>query len=184
MKVGYARVSSIDGSQDTGLDTQIELLKRHGCERIFSESQSGTSTDKRLKLKECLGFVREGDEFTFTRVDRVCRNSLDLQLLVKDLCDRGIILTATEQPISTKDATSKCFLDMLGVFAELENSIRAERQASGVARAKALGKYKGGKSRIDVDQIKKLKEEGKGATAIAKEMGIHRDSVYRLLKTQ
>ncbi len=71
---------------------------------------------------------------------------------------------------------------MLGVFAELENSIRAERAASGVARAKALGKYKGGKSRINVEQIKKLKAEGKGATAIAREMGIHRDSVYRLLK--
>ena len=39
MKVGYARVSSIDGSQDTGLDTQIEILKRNGVERIFSESQ-------------------------------------------------------------------------------------------------------------------------------------------------
>ncbi len=47
--------------------------------------------------------MREGDEFTFTRVDRVCRNCLDLQLLVKDLCDRGITLNATEQPISTKD---------------------------------------------------------------------------------
>ena len=73
---------------------------------------------------------------------------------------------------------------MLGVFAELENSIRAERAASGVARAKALGKYKGGKSRINVEQIKKLKAEGKGATAIAREMGIHRDRVYRLLKQE
>ena len=89
------RVSSIDNSKQTGLETQIEILKRHGVERIFSESQSGTSTDKRLQLKECLEFMREGDEFTFTRVDRVCRNSLDLQLLVKDLCDRGITLTAT-----------------------------------------------------------------------------------------
>ena len=71
---------------------------------------------------------------------------------------------------------------MLGVFAELENSLRAERQALGVQRAKELGKYKGGKSRIDVEKIKKLKEEGNGATAIAKELGIHRDSVYRLLK--
>ena len=68
--------------------------------------------------------MREGDEFIFTRVDRVCRNSLDLQLLVKDLCNRGIALTATEQPISTKDAISKCFLDMLGVFAELETNLR------------------------------------------------------------
>ena len=59
MKVGYARVSSIDGSQETGLDTQIELLKRHGCERIFSESQSGTSTDKRHPLRKIL------DPYTF-----------------------------------------------------------------------------------------------------------------------
>jgi DNA invertase Pin-like site-specific DNA recombinase len=71
---------------------------------------------------------------------------------------------------------------MLGVFAELENSIRAERAASGVARAKLLGKYKGGKSRINVEEIKELKAQGLGATAIAKRMNIHRDSVYRLLK--
>ena len=47
MKVGYARTSSIDGSQRTGLETQIAILKRHGCERIFAEEQSGTSTDNR-----------------------------------------------------------------------------------------------------------------------------------------
>ena len=83
--------SSIDGSQRTGLETQIAILKRHGCERIFAEEQSGTSTDNRQQLKECLEFMREGDEFTFTMVDRVCRNSYDLQVIVKDLTDRGIM---------------------------------------------------------------------------------------------
>ena len=87
MKVGYARTSSIDGSQRTGLETQIEILKRHGCERIFAEEQSGTSTDNRQQFKEFLEFMREGDEFTFTMVDRVCRNSYDLQVIVKDLTD-------------------------------------------------------------------------------------------------
>ena len=182
MKVGYARTSSL--SQVGGLESQIKKLEEYGCEKIFKEQVSGTSTEGRDQLRECLNFVREKDEIVFVRVDRIARSSLDLQLIVKELKEKGVDITATDQPISTKDATSKCFLDMLGVFAELENSLRAERQASGVARAKALGKYKGGKSRIDVNQIKKLKEEGKGATAIAKEMGIHRDSVYRLLKTQ
>ena len=182
MKVGYARVSSIDGSQETGLDTQIQILKRHGCERIFSESQRGTSMDKRPQLKECLEFMREGDVFTFTMVDRVCRNSYDLQCIVKDLTDRGITLTATEQPISTKDATSRCFLDMLGVFASLETNLRSERQLMGIARAKEKGVYKGGKKKINVEQIKTLKKEGLGATAIARQVGCHRDSVYRLLK--
>ena len=160
----------------------MEKLKEYGCEKIFKEQVSGTSTDGRDQLRECLNFVREFDEVVFVRVDRIARSSLDLQLIVKELKDKGVDITATDQPISTKDATSKCFLDMLGVFAELENSIRMERQASGIIRAKSLGKYKGGKSKIDVEQIKKLKEEGMGATAIARQMNIHRDSVYRLLK--
>ena len=180
MKVGYARTSSLQ--KVGGLESQIKKLEEYGCEKIFKEQVSGTSTDGRDQLKECLKFVREKDELVCVRVDRIARSSYDLQCIVKELKEKGVDISATDQPISTKDATSKCFLDMLGVFAELENSIRAERQASGVQRAKALGKYKGGKSKIDVEQVKKLKEEGLGATAIARQMGIHRDSVYRLLK--
>ena len=82
-----------------------------------------------------------------------------------------------------QDATSKCFLDMLGVFSEFETNLRRERQLEGIAKAKAKGVYKGGKNKIDVNQIKQLKAEGLGATAIAKQMNIHRDSVYRLLKS-
>ena len=71
---------------------------------------------------------------------------------------------------------------MLGVFAEFETNIRKERQMEGIAKAKAKGVYKGGKAKISVDEIIRLREEGLGATAIAKKMNIHRDSVYRLLK--
>ena len=179
MKVGYARVSSSGQS----LDVQVDTLKNSGCERIFQEKVSGTSTQGRDKLRECLDFVREGDEVVFTRVDRVARSVLDLQLIVKELTDKKVTITSTEQPISTKDATSKCFLDMLGVFAELETNLRKERQMEGIARAKNKGVYKGRKSNINVEKIKSLKDEGMGATAIARELGIHRDSVYRLLKT-
>ena len=179
MKVGYARVSSSGQS----LHDQLDTLKNSGCEKIFQEKVSGTSTQGRDKLRECLDFVREGDEVVFTRVDRVARSVLDLQLIVKELTDKKVTITSTEQPISTKDATSKCFLDMLGVFAELETNLRKERQMEGIARAKNKGVYKGRKSNINVEKIKSLKDEGMGATAIARELGIHRDSVYRLLKT-
>ena len=47
MKVGYARVSSVDGSQETGLDTQVQILKKNGCEKIFKEMKSGTTTTGR-----------------------------------------------------------------------------------------------------------------------------------------
>ena len=73
---------------------------------------------------------------------------------------------------------------MLGVFAEFETNLRKERQHEGIAKAKQKGVYKGRKASIDVNKIKELKDSGMGATAIAKEMGIHRDSVYRVLKVQ
>ena len=179
MKVGYARVSSVDQN----LDVQLETLKSFGCEKIYQEKVSGTSTQGRDELKECIEFVREGDELVITRIDRLARSVLDLQLIVKELSDKGVNLSATEQPISTKDATSKCFLDMLSVFAELETNLRKERQNEGILRAKQKGVYKGRKSSIDADKINELKESGLGATAIAKQLGIHRDSVYRVLKS-
>ena len=178
MKVAYLRVSSSSQS----LEVQREAVSKLNIQKIFEEKVSGTSTQGRDKLKECLDFVREGDELVITRIDRLARSVLDLQLIVKELNDKGVILTATEQPISTKDATSKCFLDMLGVFAELETNLRKERQMEGIAKAKAKGVYKGGKKKINVEEIIRLKAEGYGATKIAKELNIHRDSVYRLLK--
>ena len=179
MKVAYARTSSLSQK----LDAQLQLLENYGCEKIFQEKVSGTSTQGRDQLKDCLEFVRQGDELVITRIDRLARSVLDLQLIVKELNEKGVTLAATEQPISTKDATSKCFLDMLGVFAELETNLRKERQLEGIQRAKEKGVYKGGTKRIDVEKIKSLKDEGMGATAIARQLGIHRDSVYRLLKT-
>ena len=178
MKVAYIRVSSSSQS----LDVQRDAVKKFGAEKIFEEKVSGTSTQGREKLRECLDYVRESDELVFTRTDRLARSILDLQLIVKELTEKGVTITATEQPISTKDATSKCFLDMLGVFAEFETNLRAERQLEGIAKAKEKGVYKGRKAKINVEQIKKLKQEGMGATAIAKKLKIHRDSVYRLLK--
>ena len=59
---------------------------------------------------------------------------------------------------------------------------RNERQAEGIAKAKAAGKYLGRKPSIDAGKVRKMKSEGLGVTAIAREMGISRVSVYRVLK--
>ena len=172
---GYARVSTAD--QD--LTIQEEALKASGCEMIRSEKVSGTSTDGRDELNTLLEFVREGDELVVTRVDRLARSVFDLQKIVRDLKTKGVALRATEQPIDTSTPEGKCFLDMLGVFAEFETSLRKERQMEGIAKAKAAGKFKGRPVSIDKNRILELKASGLSATQIAKEMGISRVSVYR-----
>ena len=177
MKYGYARVSSV--GQD--LSIQVEALTKAGCDTIRQEKVSGTSIQRRDELNTLLEFLREGDELIITRVDRLARSIRDLQNIVYELNERGITLSATEQEISTKTSAGKCFLDMLGVFGEFETNLRKERQMEGIAKAKERGVYKGRKPSVDVERVRALKESGMGASAIAKEMGIGRASVYRAL---
>ena len=82
--------------------------------------------------------------------------------------------------IDTSTAAGKCFLDMLGVFAEFETNLRRERQMEGIAGAKTAGVYRGRRP-SDVQAVRELKEQGVGTTAIAKRLKIGRASVYRVL---
>jgi len=179
--VGYARVSTID--QD--LSIQLDILKSAGCKKIFSEKKSGTQTKGRSKLETCLDYLREGDTLVVTRIDRLSRSLRDLQNLVYDLKEQKIYLKATEQPIDTSNAAGKAFLDMLGVFAEFETSLRYERQLEGIAKAKKEGKYKGRQptAKAKSCQVINLIKEGFTRKAVAEKLEIGIASVYRILKT-
>lgn len=174
---GYARVSTTD--QD--LDIQIAVLRAAGCQTIRSEKKSGTERSARTELQVLLDFLRAGDTLVVTRIDRLARSMKDLQDIVHELKGRGVALKATEQPIDTGTAAGKAFLDMLGVFAEFETNLRKERQAEGIAAAKARGAYKGGKARIDPDAVRRLAAEGVRPAHIARQLGISRGTVYRFL---
>lgn len=176
---GYARVSTTD--QD--LETQVEKLTAAGCTVVREEKRSGTTREGRAELETLLAFLRAGDVLMVTKVDRLARSVGDLQEIVKAIRAKGAALKATDQPIDTGTAAGKCFLDMLGVFAEFETNLRRERQMEGIAKAKARGVYEGRKPTIDIEVVRRLSSEGLGATEIARRVGIGRASVYRLLNT-
>jgi DNA invertase Pin-like site-specific DNA recombinase len=175
--IGYAR----DSTTDQNLEIQIAALKAAGCDVIRSEKRSGTSTKGRTELQTVLDFLRKGDVLIVTRIDRLARSIGDLQDIVRAVKAKGASLKATEQPIDTTSAAGKAFLDMLGVFAEFETNLRKERQAEGIAKAKAAGVYKGRPPSIDVMKVRDLKKKGLGASEIAKALKIGRASVYRAL---
>jgi DNA invertase Pin-like site-specific DNA recombinase len=175
---GYARVSSVD--QDYAL--QEQALKLAGCDVIRAEKASGTTRNGRTELDLLLAFLRPGDTLVVTRVDRLARSIKDLQDIVCTLKEQGVTLKATEQPIDTRSAAGKAFLDMLGVFAEFETNLRRERQIEGIAAAKLRGVYRGRKPSVDTDEILRLRfEEKLGATEIARRLGVGRATVYRAL---
>ncbi|CAH0537477.1 recombinase family protein [Vibrio marisflavi] len=179
-KIGYARVSTSDQS----LDVQIEKLKAAGCSKVFSDTATGSSTN-REGLVNLMAYLRSGDTLVITRIDRIARSVLDLQQLIKQLQEQDIAFSALEQPVSTDSASEKAFLDMLAVFAEFELNIRRERQLEGITAAKKAGKYKGRKplSESVATQVKQLYAERTSVSSIARTLGISRNSVYKILKS-
>ena len=143
-------------------------MRAAGCEVIRAEKRSGTTTEGREELRTVLDFLRAGDVLAVTRIDRLARSIGDLQDIVRTVKTPGASLRAIEQPIDTGTAAGKCFLDMLGVFAEFETNLRRERQLEGIARAKEAGTYKGRQASIDVARVREMKAQGLGARAIAK----------------
>ena len=86
-----------------------------------------------------------------------------------------------EQHVDTSTAAGRAFFGMLSVFAAFETDVRRERQMEGIAKAKREGVYTGGTPRLDRERVRALKVEGRGPAAIARELGMARSSVYRLL---
>ena len=179
MNVGYARTSTSD--QTAGLAAQERDLKAAGAEQIFSEQVS--SAAKRVKLAECLAFLRESDVLTVTKPDRLARSTAELLSIEADLTRRGVglvVLSMGGEKLDTRKPTSKLMLTILAGVATWEREIMLERQREGIAKAKAAGKYKGRPVSIDAAQVKQLRAT-LGPAAIAKRLGIARSSVYRTL---
>lgn len=179
--VGYARVSSVGQS----LEVQQDLLRAAGCEKVFAEKRSGRSREGREALADCLSYVREGDVLVVTRLDRLARSMVDLRQLVDGLTARGVDFRALQQgAIDTTRSDGRLMLNILASFAEFEADIRKERQADGIAKAKAAGVYKGRPATIQTAQVAALKAAGLGASEIARRLGIGRASVYRALNAE
>ncbi|MGH6978276.1 MAG: recombinase family protein, partial [Brevundimonas sp.] len=163
--IGYARVSSTGQS----LEVQLEKLKAAGCDEIFSEKRSGTTTADREALAEALRYARKGDVLIVSRMDRLARSVADLSKIVADLTTRQIGFRVLDQAsVDTTTSNGRLMLNLLAAFAEFETDLRRERQREGIDKAKARGAYRGRPASIQPDQIAALHAEGLGATEIAK----------------
>src|SRR6187402_2291231 len=89
--VGYAGVSS------TGQDLAVQLEKLSGCDKVFKEKRSGVDAGRRA-LMACLEYLREGDTFVVTKLDRLARSTPDLYRIISELAERGIAFKVIDDP--------------------------------------------------------------------------------------
>lgn len=180
--VGYVRVSSADQNPAR----QLEQLGE--CHKIFTDKSSGKTRTNRKGLQELIGYVRDGDVVRVQSMDRLGRDTLDLYQILNELTDKGTtVMLLSEGMTVSKDETNPTQQMMLGILAAIADFERVkirERQAEGIAIAKAKGKYarKPKLSDDDIEQIKVLLQLGHEKTEIARQFQVSRQTIYNALR--
>jgi DNA invertase Pin-like site-specific DNA recombinase len=178
MLIGYARTSTLE--QDAGLEAQLRDLTAAGAERTFEEQVS--SVAERPQLSAALDYLRAGDALAVTKLDRLARSVAHLLRIVQAIEGKGAALRVLNLNLDTSTPTGRLMLTMLGAIAQFEREMMLERQREGIAKAKAMGKYKGRKptARAKAAEIAALRAGGVGTSEIARRLGIGRASVFRI----
>jgi DNA invertase Pin-like site-specific DNA recombinase len=149
MKIGYARVSTLDQS----LNLQLDALDKASCEVVYQEKMSGMKDD-RPELHKLLQYARNGDVLVVYKLDRLGRSTKRLIELSEELEERGIELVSIRDSIDTTTAVGKAMFKMLAVLAEMERDLISERTRAGLESARARGR-RGGRPKKDDKQVEK-----------------------------
>jgi DNA invertase Pin-like site-specific DNA recombinase len=177
--LGYARVSS--DSQDVA--TQKAKLEMLGAVVVFTETGNGSSLDGRDQLEAAIRLLDPGDELLALHPDRLARDTGDLLTVAKRVVERGAILRIDDPKIifDGTDMMAEVLLTLFGLMGSVEKYFIRARQCRGIDARKAKGLYKGRPATIIPDDVRQLRDQGLGATEIAKRLNIGRASVYRAL---
>ncbi|WP_392341098.1 recombinase family protein [uncultured Shewanella sp.] len=180
--IAYIRVSTIEQNTDR------QTFQGFQIDKIFEEKTSASNI-KRPILNECVNYLREGDTLHIHSLDRVCRSGAgDAVKLVEQLNAKGVGVVFHKEGMSfngSMTAAQKGVLSILASVAEMERGLIKERQAEGIAAAKAKGKHMGRPSaKVTKDQIEELLAQGKTVKAVAEELNIGISTIYKIKATR
>jgi len=182
MLIGYARTSTTE--QVAGLEAQQRELRAAGCTRLFVEQVS--SVAEREQLSAALDYLRDGDFLVVTKLDRLARSVRDLMEIVHRVEAKEAGLRILAMNLDTTKPTGRLMLQVLGAVAEFERAMMLERQREGIAKAKAVGKYKGRAptAMAKAGEVEAMLAAGANPTDVARQLGIGRSSVYRAMRAR
>lgn len=184
MKYGYERVSTPKQSRDgNSLQEQHERLLEAGCERIFSDSYTGTKMD-RPQFSKLMEVLKEGDTLVVTKLDRFARTTAEGIETIKMLRKRGVKVHILNMGLVEDTPMGNLIVTMLLAFAEFERDMIVERTSTGKAVAKANNPdWREGRKEVEIPDFEKFLEKQKdGELTVAeccKQLGISRSTWYK-----
>ena len=188
MKVAiYTRVSTSDQTTQNQLMDLEEVIERNNWEVVefYDEVISGTKgVDERFELSRMLKDAqrKKFEKLIIWSVDRLGRNLKNIIGVLSTLHESGIEVFSYKQGIDTSTTMGRSFMAITGIFAEIENDLRKERQSIGIKRAIAQGAKFGRKPKVNDrirDEVVTLRGEGMSYRNIGKELGLTATTVQR-----
>jgi DNA invertase Pin-like site-specific DNA recombinase len=181
MKIGYARVSTLDQN----LDLQIDALEKAGCDRVFQDRVSGAKK-ARPGLEEALNFMRPGDSLVVWRLDRLGRSLQHLISTVTALEKQDIGFQSLQESIDSATSGGRLIFHIFGALAEFERNLIRERTQAGLRAARARGR-KGGRPKAlnekKTQLLYKLYDEKQHSISeLCDMLGISKTALYGYLK--
>ena len=190
MKHGYARCSTNESKQD--IERQVRELKTAGAESLFVEYEHGDADDKK-QLVLLLERATPGDTIITTEVSRLSRSTKQLCEIIDRIQKQKLRLEilgsiTIDCRSGELDPMTKAFLQMSGIFAELELSMIRARVRSGMANAKAKG-AKIGRPQITAEEIPSVfyrhypafKKGSLNISELARVCNLSRTTVYKYI---
>src|SRR3954463_11988585 len=181
MLIGYARVSTLDQT----LALQQDALTAAGCEHIYTDTVSGSVTD-RPGLTQALSHLRTGDTLVVWRLDRLCRSLAPPIDPIRQLQERGIGFRSLQEQLDTATSGGKLVFHVFGALAEFERDLIRERTHAGLAAARARGRLFGRPKVLTPQQVKQLQrlaqDERNTVGEICQTLSISRATYYRHVK--
>ncbi|WP_233140813.1 recombinase family protein [Aggregatibacter actinomycetemcomitans] len=176
MLVGYARVST----KEQNYEMQIQALRNAGCEKIFSEKESGNSDDRR-EFKKILTFLREGDTLIVWKLDRLGRSVSQSSRVLETLKEKKVSVVSLIENIDTRTIFGEWLFYFASIFAEMERNSIIERTKAGIKFAREQGVRIGRPPKMTEDNIEIIREllkAGWTVKKIAEKLGISQSSIY------
>ena len=181
MKIGYARVSTLDQNPDL----QRDALKKAGCEKVFVDQVSGTVA-ARPGLDKIQELLRPGDTLVVWRLDRLGRSLPDLIGWVTYLETHGVALQSLHETIDTRTPTGKLTFHLFGALAEFERNLIRERTQAGLAAARARGRLGGRPKALDSDKrqlaVELYHQKKMSVGKICTMLGISKPTLYSYVR--
>jgi putative DNA-invertase from lambdoid prophage Rac len=181
----YARVSTVEQLTEN----QREQIKEAGYtierNRFIEEKISGSvAASQRPGFVKLMDRMESGDTLVVTKLDRIGRNSMDVQQTVELFGQLGIRLIVLQ--LGNLDLTSSAgalMVKMLAAVADFERELIVERTQAGQARARSEGKHMGRPSKTTPAQREVIYaelERGTTVSQVARDHGISRASVISI----